>query len=207
MTRALFKALRTHWRGWLGLSQPMAGKSPQLHSTSTGLDEAIQVQDSYVPYDENLLERARIQWQVGDWESLSQLDRNTLQHHPDRAKLALLAAAGRLQVGYAYAAQHYIRLAINWGCSEKLVKQILVAGVYNTLGRATAVLGKEQKAVQHYAQAITLVAPGAESERLIQERIEEQKRQLQQKDRPPPDQLDTLTTTGSGDDTAAGCDV
>jgi hypothetical protein len=200
MTRALFKALRTHLRGWLGFSQPMVGKSPQLHSTSTEMDEVIPLQEGHVPYDENLLERARIQWQVGDWESLSQLDRNTLQYHPDRAKLALLAAAGRLQVGYAYAAQHYIRLAINWGCSEKLVKQILVAGVYNTLGRATTVLGKEQKALQHYAQAITLVAPGAESQRLIQERIEEQARQLPIKDRPQPDQPDTLTTMEPDED-------
>ena len=54
---------------------------------------------SLVAYDENLLERARIQWQFGDWESLSQLRRDTLQHHPDRAKLALLVGAGHLQLG------------------------------------------------------------------------------------------------------------
>lgn len=52
-----------------------------------------------VPFDETLLERARIQWQFGDWENLAKIDRDPLQHHPDRAKLALLAAAGRLQTG------------------------------------------------------------------------------------------------------------
>ena len=29
----------------------------------------------FVPYDENLLERARTQWQFGDWESLARIDR------------------------------------------------------------------------------------------------------------------------------------
>ena len=52
-----------------------------------------------VPYDENLLEKSRTQWQFGDWDSLAQIDREQIQHHPDRARLALLAAAGRLQNG------------------------------------------------------------------------------------------------------------
>ena len=30
-----------------------------------------------VPYDENLLERSRTQWQIGDWESLAKLERDT----------------------------------------------------------------------------------------------------------------------------------
>ena len=45
------------------------------------------------PYDEALLERSRTQWRFGDRPSLATLTRNTLQHHPDRAKLALLVAA------------------------------------------------------------------------------------------------------------------
>jgi hypothetical protein len=53
----------------------------------------------HVPYDENLLERSRTQWQFGDWDSLAKIDREMLQHHPDRAKLALLATAGQLQTG------------------------------------------------------------------------------------------------------------
>ena len=73
------------------------------------LDEAFESGGSVVPYDENLLEKARTQWQFGDWESLASLDRDTLQHHPDRAKLVLLAAAGRLQVGQDAEARQYIR--------------------------------------------------------------------------------------------------
>ena len=132
-----------------------------------------------VPYDENLLERARTQWQFGDWDSLAKLERDTLQHHPDRAKLALLAAAGRLQTGEAGAAHHYIRLALNWGCSERLLKQILIAGVHNSLARAAVVLGQDHKALDHFNQAIAIGAPGAEGRLLTQARIHEQKRQLQ----------------------------
>ncbi|ADH86530.1 hypothetical protein [Desulfurivibrio alkaliphilus] len=52
-----------------------------------------------VPYDETLLERSRTQWQFGDWQSLAQINRDRLQHHPDRAKPALPAAPGHLQCG------------------------------------------------------------------------------------------------------------
>ena len=82
-----------------------------------------------VPYDENLLERSRTQWQFGDWQSLALLQRETLQHHPERAKLALLAAAGHQQLGNMPAAHQFTRLAQDWGCSKKLISQILIAGV------------------------------------------------------------------------------
>jgi hypothetical protein len=44
------------------------------------------------PYDEALLERARTQWQFGKWTRLAALTRDTLQHQPGCAKLALQAA-------------------------------------------------------------------------------------------------------------------
>ena len=59
-----------------------------------GQFDAIYTTSHMVPYDENLLERSRTQWQFGDRASLAALDQTTLQHHPDRAKLTLLAAAG-----------------------------------------------------------------------------------------------------------------
>src|SRR3546814_6180259 len=45
-----------------------------------------------------LLENARMQWQFGDWESLVKLDPGTLEKHPDRDKLALLAASAPQQM-------------------------------------------------------------------------------------------------------------
>jgi hypothetical protein len=137
-----------------------------------------QPEQSLVPYDENLLDRARTQWQFGDWHSLAQLDRVTLQHHPDRAKLALLAAAGRLQTGNNAEARQFIRLATDWGISKKLVSQILIAGVYNSLGRAAAIGNQQHRALQHFENAIAIGMPGGDAKLLTQARAGEQLNQL-----------------------------
>jgi hypothetical protein len=120
-----------------------------------------------MPYDENLLERTRTQWQFGDWQSLSQLSRESLQHHPDRAKLSLLAAAGRLQTGEYSEAKAYIRLAEDWGVSKKLIGQVLIAGVHNSIARAAAITNQQQRALEHFEDALKLVTPGADSKLLI----------------------------------------
>lgn len=127
-----------------------------------------------VPFDENLLERSRTQWQFGDWASLANLDRDTLQHHPDRAKLALLAAAGHQGLGNAAEARQLTRLAIDWGCSKKLVTQILISGVHNTLGRAAAVSGQEQRAQKHFHASIEVGASSSAVGLLTQARVSHQ---------------------------------
>lgn len=135
-------------------------------------------QGHVVAYDENLLERSRTQWQFGDWESLASLQRDTLQHHPDRAKLALLAAAGHQQLGDMAAARQFTRLAQEWGCSAKLIGQILVAGVHNTLGRATAMTDKRERALQHFESAVTTASTGGDTRLLIQARTRGELEQL-----------------------------
>ena len=127
-----------------------------------------------VPYDETLLERSRTQWQFGDWESLSQLNQEALQHHPQRAKLALLAAAGRFQLGEENEAHQYIRLALDWGCSPRLVKQILVSGVHNTLGVATALLDSTQRSSAHFRNALKLGGIPGDVDLLVDVRLSRQ---------------------------------
>jgi len=127
-----------------------------------------------VPYDENLLERARTQWQFGDWSSLTKLERDELQHHPERAKLALLAAAGQFQLGAFERAQQFIRLARDWGCSDRLLLQILVAGVHNSLGRFSALAGQEGRSFRHFECAVRIGAPGADTRLLALARAREQ---------------------------------
>lgn len=141
-------------------------------------DEVANKADPVVPYDENLLERARMQWQFGDWPSLAQLNRDTLQHHPDRAKLALLAAAGRIQTGQEAEAKAYIRLAQDWGASKKLISQILIAGVHNSIGRAAAIGNQQHRALQHFENAIAIGTPGADAKLFTQARTGEQLSQL-----------------------------
>ena len=171
--------------------QPMDGNKavlmPADRSEETTSNLSVEVTssqevscvDAYpIPYDEYLLERARTQWQFGDWESLAKLDRETLQHHPDRAKLALLAAAGNLQTSNTAAAKQLIQLAKEWGCSKKLITQLLVAGVHNSLGKASAITGQEQKALGHFEAAIRIGSPGSDARLLAPARINLQLSQL-----------------------------
>jgi tetratricopeptide (TPR) repeat protein len=144
----------------------------QIDETHPKISESIAPLP--VPYDENLLERARTQWQFGDWESLAKLERDTLQHHPDRAKLALLAAAGRLQIGNHSEAKQFIRLAQDWGVSKKLISHILISGVHNSLGRAAAISNQPQRALQHFENAIAIGTPGSDAKLLTQARIGKQ---------------------------------
>lgn len=157
----------------------------QPHHTTPQLGQAVATQatqpkQTLMPYDENLLERSRTQWQFGDWESLVELGRDTLQHHPDRAKLALLAAAGRLQTGNDndIEARQFIRLAQDWGIDKKLVSRVLIAGIHNNLGRAAAIVGQKSRALSHFEKAISIGAPSSATRLLTQARINEQFAQL-----------------------------
>ena len=146
--------------------------SARLATTTVEFDTANAQQ--YVPFDENLLERSRTQWQFGDWESLAAISRSTLQHHPDRAKLALLAAAGHCALGNPTEARLHTRLAIEWGCNKKLVSQILISGLYNTLGRAAAASGNLQLAHRHFQASIQTGAANSDVRLLTQARVGQQ---------------------------------
>lgn len=109
-----------------------------------------------VPYDENLLEAARTQWQFGDWRRLAQLSQHDLQHHPQRAKLALLCAAGHFQAGELNEAHRQLRLAQDWGCSRRLITQMLVAGIHQNLAGTAFLLARERSAAGHLELAVAL---------------------------------------------------
>lgn len=102
----------------------------------------------------NLLERARAQWRAGDWESLVMLDRDTLQRHPARAMLALLAATGHQQMGNISETKEYTRLALQWGTPKNTIGQFLVSGVKNTLGLAYTASGNLDRAHALFQQAL-----------------------------------------------------
>lgn len=152
-------------------------RETQAETTKLIADE-VSTSAVHVPYDENLLERSRTQWQFGDWESLAQIDRDMLQHHPDRAKLALLVTAGHLQTGKTGTARQLAQLALDWGCSRKLVTQVLAAGVHNSLGRAAALAGQRARALGHFNSAITTGSPGSEARLIAHARTGEQLAQL-----------------------------
>ncbi len=151
---------------------------PPLAGSLTESLGAIPTESNFVPYDENLLGRARTQWQFGDWDSLAKLDFNMLQHHPDRAKLALLAAAGQQQQGDTDVARQFLHLAQDWGCGKRLIGQIMVAGVYNSLGRAAAAGNDTTRMLHHFEMAIATGAPSADVRLITPARIRQQLAQL-----------------------------
>jgi tetratricopeptide (TPR) repeat protein len=146
----------------------------QKNAPDPGVTSQSECISNVVPYDENLLERSRTQWQFGDWQTLAQLERDTLQHHPDRAKLALLAAAGHAQMGDTEKARQFTRLARDWGCGKKLISQVLIAGVYNTLGKASAIAGQEERALAHFEDGVRLANSGGDVRLLTQARVQKQ---------------------------------
>jgi hypothetical protein len=109
-----------------------------------------------VPYDETLLERARTQWQFGDWKSLAGLFFESIQHHPQREKLALLVASGHFQQGNTNEAYRFVRFAKDWGCSQKLIAQMLISGAHNSLGCAVTIVDQKSRAEDHFRNAVQL---------------------------------------------------
>lgn len=157
---------------WLGLNKmkPSTGMHATCKDETSGAGQAHAAQ--LVPYDENLLELTRMHWQSGDWVSLAKLQRETLQHHPDRERLALLAAGGHQQLGNMSAARELARLAQDWGCSRKLISQVLIAGMHNTLGRASAIAGRSHEALGHFEKAVDIAAPSEDGRSPVEKRIQ-----------------------------------
>jgi FkbM family methyltransferase len=145
-----------------------SSKNLALHAVSPGSRPATHPLDGpdamvpAAPWGDALMERARTQWQYGDWDSLRAIDVAALGGHPERAKLALLAAAGHLQAGNGDDARALLRQAVEWGCSRRVVSQVLVAGVHNALGRAASVAGLEDKARGHFESSIAVVHPSTD---------------------------------------------
>jgi len=105
-------------------------------------------------HDDSLIERARSQWQAGQWESITRLDAKTIERHPDRAKLALIVASAWQQLNDHQAARRFVKLALEWGCDRKLVARVLIAGVHNTLALAEALRDDAQSALTHFRAAV-----------------------------------------------------
>ena len=124
-----------------------------------------------VSYDEKLLEKARSQWQFGDWASLAQLNRESLRSHPDKAQLALFAAAGHLQMGANEVAKALLALAMESGCSKHLILKILVGGCYNSLGCSYLAARDFDKAMRCFEESIAVGLPQVDVKLAAQARM------------------------------------
>ena len=118
-------------------------------------------------YDHSVLARAKAHWFFGEWEALAGLDYAQMARQPERSRLALLVAAAQHQIGAADAARKSARLAVQWGCSPRLVAQVLIAGVHNTLGRANALAHKDSEAAGHFRASIAVNEAGSGADALM----------------------------------------
>lgn len=150
-------------------------RTPQKPATAGPL-QAEQMET--LPHDVHLLERARTQWQFGEWSALAALDPDTIHHHPDRAKLALLAAAGHAQRGQATQARQMARKAIDWGVDRELFKRLLLSGVHNSLARAGALAGQDERVRRHFEDALNVGIPGGAAPMAVRARAETELTQI-----------------------------
>lgn len=166
------------------LSQIGRSKVPPLPAK----DAILAAGDNYaktVPFDEHLLERARIAWHLGDWDSLIQIPSDVLDHHPDRAKLALLVASALSHTDRHDAAAIYLRRALEAGCEKRLAAQVMIADVHNSLGNASAVLDRREAAQEHYRLAVTAGTPAFNTTHLAAARaMHEHDRMQREPDQP-----------------------
>ncbi len=108
------------------------------------------------PVDTSLGDRARADWELGNWPALAALEMDALLAHPERARLALFVAAGHHQLGDAAKVREWVGSALAWKCPKQRVAEMLIAGVHNALGRASILLHDERRAASHFEAAVTL---------------------------------------------------
>jgi hypothetical protein len=121
-------------------------------------------------YDESLLDVCRTRWQFGDWTRLAANPPETLLHHPERARIALLTAAAHFQLGESQQGHRQLQLALDWGASRRQVMQMLISGAHNSLAEASLVLGQDGRARDHFRDAMRTGGVPGDIELLAQAR-------------------------------------
>lgn len=161
----------------VGVSTSLADADTTIETTNLCPTKQHSALTAIPFYDENLLDSCMTQWKFGDWHSLIKISKEQLEHHPERDKLAILVAAGHFQIGALSVAKEFTQTAISWGCSQRVVSQILIAGVHNSLGRAAVLSQEPERALSHFKEAITIGTPKGEVTLFVQARAAEQIRQ------------------------------
>lgn len=182
--KALLQKLKPRSAADSGMEKPhgsntvVDGSDSDFCGESSKDSDEVEIKATVVAFDEDLLEKSRTRWQFGDWASLVQVSKADLQHHPDRAKLALLTAVAHGQVGNGSELSRFSRLAIDWGCSRRLVAQALISGVHNSIGRAWMAQGAIERARSQFNESLLSGVPGADTRLLLKARLAEQATQL-----------------------------
>lgn len=134
------------------------GSGAQIIEAQPVLELAIQEMTRVLEWhDESSLARAKTHWFFGEWHQLAALEMTSLHAHPDRDRLALLVASAHQQLGKHDKAREYTRMALDWGCPARVVAQVLIAGVHNSLGRAAALQQDESRIARHFKASVAAI--------------------------------------------------
>lgn len=145
--------------------------APVLRQAGSADERAIPSADvNCMLYDETLLDVCRTRWQFGDWSRLTTNQSETLLHHPERARIALLTAAAHFQLGESQQGHRQLQLALDWGASRRQVMQMLISGVHSSLAEASLVLGNDDRARAHFREAMRTGGVPGDIELLAQAR-------------------------------------
>lgn len=143
-------------------SVPVAAGCIDGSTSGYGEDGMREQQGKVLPVDGNLLKQSGQHFQMGEWQQLVKLSIESIETHPDRAKLALLAAAGLIQEGKVSEAERFLSAAREWGCQKDLISRVLISGVHHSLGRAGLLAGHQERSGQHFEEALFVVQLGSD---------------------------------------------
>lgn len=113
--------------------------------------------------DGSLLESCRTQWQYGEWDTLAEIDLETISNDRDRAKLAALLGSVASHLGRKDRARAFLEAAREWGATPEIIARLLISGVVNSLGRACVAADESDRAQRHFQDAISIVEPKADA--------------------------------------------
>lgn len=119
---------------------------------------------------------ARVLWLIGDWQNLIKLENDNILNTSDYSEVRILIAAAHLQMSCDMNNIKDIILDLNTNKeNEVLIKKVLIAGVFNILGRASALENQQAKAFKFFEKSIALMLPeGDFHKKVIKSRFYEQ---------------------------------
>lgn len=126
-------------------TRPVGYQSSDLFDSSS--------EESQDGFFTGLLDRARMQWLMGDWEGLGSMEPTAISRSPDRSKLILLAGCGALQSGNI---KNFKRLLSVSKAAHVLpdLRKVLLSSTFSVLAKAAQINGSNAKALRFERHAI-----------------------------------------------------
>lgn len=128
-----------------------------------------------MPYDESLLDRVRMQWQMGEFATIAALTHTEVSAHPSRGVLAAYVGASCEQQGQTDAARQWYHRARDWGCPQRKLAEIMLSNLHSTFASVKVMLGDESGAREQLEEMAAIGFAGGQSERLLGIRLESMK--------------------------------